>query len=91
MGRRGLSLQERNLEPHVRFRMNEHGKVQVLLNMESVCSQLVPGSGSSCKWESVGTENGSLTDVLKLRGTFNEVFKMIKKSMYRLHNDVLEH
>ena len=26
-----------------------------LLNMESVCSQVVSGSGSSCKWESVGT------------------------------------
>ena len=29
MDRRGLSLQERNLESQVRFRMNEHGKVQV--------------------------------------------------------------
>ena len=29
MDRKGLSLQERNPEPHVRFRMNEHGKVQV--------------------------------------------------------------
>jgi len=29
VGRRGLSLQERNPEPQVRFRMNEHGKVQV--------------------------------------------------------------
>jgi len=35
--------------------------------MESVCSQVVPGSSSSCKWESLGTENGSVTDVLKLR------------------------
>jgi len=39
-----------------------------LLNMESVCSQVVPGSGSSCMWEPVGTENRSMTDVLKLRG-----------------------
>jgi len=29
VGRRGLSLEERNPEPHVRFKMNEHGKVQV--------------------------------------------------------------
>ena len=29
MGRRGLSLQERSPEPQVRFKMNEHGKVQV--------------------------------------------------------------
>jgi len=29
VGRRGLSLQERNSEPHVRFRVNEHRKVQV--------------------------------------------------------------
>jgi len=29
VGRRGLSLQERNPEPQVRFRMNEHGNVQV--------------------------------------------------------------
>jgi len=42
-----------------------------LLNMESVCSQVVPGSDSSCNWESVGTENGSVS--------FNEFFKMIKK------------
>jgi len=35
--------------------------------MENVCSQVVPGSDNSCKWESVGTENGSVTDVLKLR------------------------
>jgi len=38
-----------------------------LLNMESVCSQVVPKSDSSYKWESVGIENGSVTDVLKLR------------------------
>ncbi|MCE5167666.1 hypothetical protein HAX54_015698, partial [Datura stramonium] len=31
-----------------------------LLTMESVvCSQSIPGSGSSCKWESVGTEDES--------------------------------
>ncbi|XP_068466119.1 protein ALP1-like [Phaseolus vulgaris] len=41
--------------------MNEHGKVQVDQ------SEVVPGSGSSCKWESIETENGSVTDVLKLR------------------------
>ena len=29
MDRRGLSLQERNPDPQVRFNMNEHGKVQV--------------------------------------------------------------
>jgi len=29
VGRRGLSLQERNPEPLIRFRKNEHGKVQV--------------------------------------------------------------
>jgi len=29
VGKRGLSLKERNPEPHVRFRMNEQGKVQV--------------------------------------------------------------
>ena len=46
-----------------------------LLNMESVCSQVVPGSGSSCKWESVGTENGSVTDVLKLRGVLTKSSK----------------
>jgi len=39
-----------------------------LLSMEYVCSQVIPGSGSSCKWEPVGTENGSMTDVLKLKG-----------------------
>lgn len=46
----------------------------ILLSMESVCSQGVLGSGSSClKWEPVGTEDESravsaVTDVLKLRG-----------------------
>jgi len=39
-----------------------------LLSMEYVCSQAIPGSSSSCKWESVGTENGSVNNVLKLRG-----------------------
>ena len=34
-----------------------------LLNMESVCSQVVPRFDSSCKWEPVGTENGSVIDV----------------------------
>jgi len=51
--------------------------------MKYVCSQAIPGSGSSCKWESVGIEDGSMTvsvmtNVFKL-GSFNEVFKMIKK------------
>jgi len=31
--------------------------------MKSVCSQVVPGSGSSCKWESVGTKNGYMESV----------------------------
>ena len=31
--------------------------------MESVCSQVVTGSGSSCKWESVGTENRYMESV----------------------------
>ena len=31
--------------------------------MENVCSQVVPGSDSSCKWESVGTENGYMESV----------------------------
>ena len=38
-----------------------------LLSMEYLCSQTIPGSGSSCKWEPVGTENGSVTNVLILR------------------------
>jgi len=29
MGRRGLSLKERNPEPQVKLKMNEHGKVQI--------------------------------------------------------------
>jgi len=48
--------------------------------MESVCSQVVTGSGSSCKWESVGIENGSVIDVLKLRGVLTKSSKMIKKT-----------
>ena len=44
-----------------------------LLNMESVCSQSISGSGSLFQWEPVGTENRSgvvlaVTDVLELRG-----------------------
>ena len=46
-----------------------------LLNMKSVCSQVVPGSDNSCKWESVGKENGSVTDVLKLRGVLTKSSK----------------
>jgi len=46
-----------------------------LLNMESVCSKVVPGSGNSYKWESVGTENGSVTDVFKLRGVLTKSSK----------------
>ncbi|MCE5167428.1 hypothetical protein HAX54_001664, partial [Datura stramonium] len=47
-----------------------------LLTMESVvCSQSIPGFGSSCKWESVGTEDESgavlaVTDV-GAWGSFN--------------------
>jgi len=42
-----------------------------LLSMEYVCSHAIPGSDSPCKWEPVGTENGSvavsvMTNVLKL-------------------------
>jgi len=53
--------------------------------MEYVCSQAIPGSGSSGKWESVGTEDGSvdvsvMTNVLKTQGSFNKVFKGIKKT-----------
>jgi len=44
--------------------------------MESVCSQVVSGSDSFYKWEeSVGTENGSVTDVLKLRGVLTKSSK----------------
>ena len=43
--------------------------------MESVCSQVVSGSSSSCKWESVGTKNGSVNDVLKLRGVLTKSSK----------------
>jgi len=32
-----------------------------LLSMEYVCSQAIPGSDNSCKWESVGTEDGLMT------------------------------
>ena len=44
-----------------------------LLSMEYVCSQAIPGSDSSCKWEAVGTKDGSvvvsvMTNVLKLKG-----------------------
>jgi len=46
-----------------------------LLNMESVCFQVVPGSSSSCKWDPVGIENGSVTDVLKLRGVLTKSSK----------------
>lgn len=47
--------------------------VDYLLYSESVCSHDVPGSGSSCQWEPIGTENGSvtvsvMTDVLELTG-----------------------
>lgn len=50
--------------------------VNYLLMMESVCSQVVPGSGSSCQWEPIGTEDGSgadlaMTDELRLSGSFN--------------------
>ncbi|KAJ0846181.1 putative RNA-directed DNA polymerase [Helianthus annuus] len=45
--------------------------VDNLLYSESVCSQDVPGSDSSCQWEPIGTENESgadlaMTDVLEL-------------------------
>jgi len=48
--------------------------------MESVCSQVVPGSGSSCKWEPVEIKNGSvavsvMTDVFKLRGVLTKSSK----------------
>ena len=43
--------------------MVETSPENFLLNMESVCSQVVPGSGSSCKWESVGTENENMESV----------------------------
>jgi len=46
-----------------------------LLNMESVCCQVVPRSDSSCKWEPLGIENGSVTDVLKLKGVLTKSFK----------------
>jgi len=46
-----------------------------LLNMESVCSQVVPGFDSSCKWEPVGTKNESVADVLKLRGVLTKSSK----------------
>ena len=44
-----------------------------LLSMKYVCSQAIPGSGSSGKWEPIGTEDGSvavsvMTNMLKLRG-----------------------
>ncbi|MFS7973177.1 putative RNA-directed DNA polymerase [Helianthus anomalus] len=50
--------------------------VDYLLYSESVCSQDVPGSGSSCQWEPIGTENESrvVTDELKLSGSFNLQF-----------------
>ena len=43
-----------------------------LLSMKYVCSQAIPGSGSLCKWEPVGTEDESVAvsvmmNVLKLR------------------------
>jgi len=47
--------------------------------MESVCSQVVPGSGSSCKWESVGIENESVTDVLKLRRVLTKSSKWLRR------------
>ena len=43
--------------------------------MESVCSQVVLRSDSSCKWEPVGTEDGSVTNVLKLRGVLTKSSK----------------
>jgi len=46
-----------------------------LLGMEYVCSQAIPGSASFGKWEPVGTENGSVTDVLKLRGVLTKSSK----------------
>jgi len=93
VGRRGLSLQERNPEPQIQDERAWKGSGRpirgtcgsgstvpasakvprrqwvrrtsipavetspenFMLNMESVSSQVVPGSGSSCKWESVGT------------------------------------
>ena len=53
----------------------ETSSEKFLLNMESVCSQVVPGFDSSCKWESIRTENGLVTDVLKLRGVLTKFLK----------------
>jgi len=52
--------------------------------MESVCSQVVSGFDSSCKWEPIGTENGSvavsvMTNVLKLRGVLTKSSKGLRR------------
>ena len=55
-----------------------------LLSMESVCSQAIPGFGSSCQWEPVGTKNelvavSVMTNVLKLRGVSTKLSKWLRR------------
>ena len=50
-----------------------------VLSMDYVCSQVIPGSNSSCKWESVGTENGLVTDMLKLMGVLTKSSKWLRR------------
>ena len=50
-----------------------------LLSMDYVCSQVILGSNSSCKWEPVGTENGLVTDMLKLMGFLTKSSKWLRR------------
>ena len=75
MGHASAEIPRRQWVRRTRIPAVETSPENFLLNMESVCSQVVPGSGSSCKWEPVGTENGSVTDMLKLRGVLTKSSK----------------
>ena len=57
------------------FQLLKHLQKISFLSMEYVCSQAIPRSGSSYKWELVGAENELVTDVLKLRGVLTKSSK----------------
>jgi len=74
-GRASVEVPRRQWVRKTSIPVVENSSENFLLNMESVYSQVVPGSDSSYKWESIGIENGSVTDVLKLRGVFTKSSK----------------
>jgi len=77
-----LQCQETRIKPTQSYRRIFYQIFEIrnpLLNVQKTeqisLKYIVPGSDSSCKWESVGTENKSVTDVLKLRGVLTKSSK----------------